>query len=248
MRNFLLLSLVVLFTFPSFAGNGNKNALKPLQVEKTALASPDIPGSMVVDIGFMNLNNADDAMGTTFWGSKSFGVYYMKPVPVKEKLTFNISLGIGSEKYAFDNDITLVHGVDPNNPTTEITTIDTLGFSTSKSKLATTYLDLPVEFRFGFGGNPSDGGFIAIGAMAGVLINSHTKVKYEENGRNVINKVNDDFGLSNFRYGISGRLGFRGFNFYYKYYFSQLFSSGEQPVGTTAAPNPWAMGISFNLF
>jgi hypothetical protein len=172
----------------------------------------------------------------------------MKPLPVSEKMTFNISLGVGSEKYAFDNDITLGYGADPADPVNEITTIDTLGFSASKSKLATTYLDLPIEFRFGFGGNPSDGGFLAIGAVAGVLIDSHTKVKYEVNGRNVIDKVKDDFGLSNFRYGVSGRLGFRGVNVYYKHYFSKLFSSGEQPQGTTAEPNPWVIGMSFNLF
>jgi hypothetical protein len=248
MRNFLLLSITILFSFESFAITGSKNALKPLQIEKTELASPDIPGSMVVDIGFMNLSNPDDAMNTSFWGSKSFGVYYMKPMPINDKMTFNVSLGIGSEKYAFDSDITLGHGIDPNNLNREITTIDTLGFSARKSKLATTYLDLPIELRFGFGGNPSDGGFFAIGAMAGILIDGHTKIKYEENGRNVINKVKDDFGLSNFRYGLSGRLGFRGFNLYYKHYFSKLFSNGEQPQGTTAEPNPWAMGISFNLF
>ncbi len=248
MRNFLLLSFSIFFSFQTFATTGTKNALKPLQVEKTELASPDIPGSMVLDLGFMNLSNADDAMGTAFWGSKSFGIYYNKPLPVNDKITFNIALGVGSEKYAFDNDITLGYGIDPSSTVNEITTIDTLGFSATKSKLATTYLDLPIEFRFGFGGNPSDGGFIAIGGMAGVLIDSHTKVKYEENGRNVIDKVKDDFGISNFRYGVSGRLGYRGFNIYYKYYFSQLFSSGEQPQGTTAEPNPWAMGISFNLF
>lgn len=248
MRNFLLLLFSLLFSIQAFATIGGKNALKPLQVQKTELVSPDIPGSLVLEIGFMNLSNKDDAMATNFWGSKSFGLYYMKPMPVNDKITFNISLGVGSEKYAFDNDITLGYGIDPNSIINEITTIDTLGFSATKSKLATTYIDLPLELRFGFGGNPSDGGFFAIGGMAGVLIDSHTKVKYEENGRNVIDKVKDDFGISNFRYGVSGRLGYRGFNFYYKYYLSKLFSNGEQPQGTTAEPNPWAMGVSFNLF
>ncbi len=248
MRNFLFLSISLMLSFQVIASGGGENALRPLQMEKTELASPDIPGSLIVELGFMNLNNADDAMGLALWGSKSFGLYYQKPLPISENLDFNIAFGIGSEKYAFSEDITLGFSDDPNNPVQQITTIDTLGFSPSKSKLAATYIDLPIEFRYGFGGNPRDNMFIAIGGMAGILIDRHTKVKYEDGGRNVVEKVKDEFGLSNFRYGVSGRVGYRGVNVYYKHYLSQLFSNGEQPQGTTAEPNSWVIGVSFNLF
>lgn len=248
MRNYIFLIISLIFSFQAVASVGGKNALNPLQIEKTELASPDIPGSLVLELGFMNLSNADDAMDLAFWGSKSFGLYYQKPLPINDRLNFNIALGVGSEKYAFSEDITLGFIDDPNNPVQQIATIDSLGFSPTKSKLAVTYIDLPIEFRYGFGGNPRDNMFIAIGGVAGILVDRHTKVKYEAGGRNVIEKVKDEFGISNFRYGISGRLGYRGFNIYYKHYFSQLFSNGEQPQGTTAEPNSWVIGMSFNLF
>ena len=244
----LFISILAISTHASLAGGEKEN--KPQSTEKTQLASPDIPGRLIVDFGFNRLSNNAPALQTGFWGSKSLGLYYMKTFELNERMSFNVSLGLGTEKHAFTEDISLRHQTNEATGIDEVV-IDSLGFEPGKNKIAQTFLDIPVEFRYYPGASsPSEGNFfIALGGSAGIQMASHMKLKYEAiDGRTIKEKTKDDFGLSNFRYGVHGRIGFRGVNIFYKHYFNPFFKSGEVPSGLAVEPNNWVMGFSFNLF
>lgn len=210
--------------------------------------SPDFPGWLVVDIGFNSLSGNDDKMNIGFIASRSFGIYHMNTYELGKKLVLNASIGLTTDKLNFKRDFTLDY-IENTLSGQMVTTIDSLTNSPSKNLLAMTYLELPLEFRYYPSGSAADGGFfVALGGMAGLRINSHTKVKGEENDRKYTNKMKDDFGLNTFRYGVTARIGFRGASLYYKRYLSNTFGSGAMPQNSTFNPTMSTIGLSIALF
>jgi hypothetical protein len=243
---FIIFSNLLLATnFPVTAKYGDISNIT--NTAKTT-ASPDIPGWLVVDIGFNFLIDENPAMSRKFFGSKSFGIYYMKAFELGKKLDFNLSFGIASEKFAFGEDIALafnqINATGPQN-----LTLDSLGFAPDVNKLAITYVDMPFEFRF----YPSkktgkNSYFLALGGALGVKLSSHTKIKRTIDDRTFTTKVKENYNLSGVRYGVSARAGWRGFSVYYKQYFSPFFTTGDEPVGTIEEPRNSVFGISLSLF
>ena len=66
------------------------------------------------------------------------------------------------------------------------------------------------------------------------IVKSSTKVKIND----VISKDHNDFNISPFRVGGTARLGYKGFNVFGTYYFTQFFRDNRGP-----AMNPFAIGI-----
>jgi len=117
---------------------------------------------------------------------------------------------------------------------------DTLSYK--RSKLTTTYLDIPIELRF-----KSKSEFrIAVGFKFGFLIKAHTKYKgdnYIEGTTDqvIIKQAKFNFVESN-RYGFTGRIGYKWLNVWGYYQLSTLFENGKGPamypisVGITVIP------------
>lgn len=214
--------------------------------KQRTLASPDFPGVLVVDFGFNGFTTAPDTMDLSWWKSKSVSFYYMRSFPIGKKLTFNPAIGLSLEKYAFVEDITLGETQNSNGETVmDVVAIE--ADEVLKSKMAINYFDAPIEFRFYPKGSDRKGSFfIAAGGSLGILFESHTKVKFKENGVTKQIKLRDDFRQSNIRYGVHGRIGFGGVNFFYKEYFSKIF----KPDGPDGTQNTSArtIGISISGF
>ena len=70
--------------------------------------------------------------------------------------------------------------------------------------------------------------FFSTGVIGGVKIGSSTKVQYEgtEKGKD---KTRNDFNLSQFRYGLTARIGYGGFRVFANYYPTPLFEEGKGP-------------------
>ena len=117
---------------------------------------------------------------------------------------------------------------------------DTLNYK--RSKLTTTYFDIPIELRF-----KSKSEFrLAVGFKFGFLIKAHTKYK----GDNYIEGTTDQVIIKqakfNFvektRYGFTGRIGYKWLNAWVYYQLSTLFENGKGPamypisVGITVIP------------
>ena len=109
---------------------------------------------------------------------------------------------------------------------------------------------VPVDFKYYFGSGSLDKRrfFIGVGAEIGFLLNSSTKVKQTINNIANTTKSKNDFGLNDFKYGVSFQIGVGNFNIYYKKHLSNLFDSNSLPLYENNNPTINKFGISFSLF
>ncbi len=214
------------------------------------LKRPDIPGELMVDVGFNVWSSMPSALKRKTWSSKSIALYYTKRKAISGKISFNYGIGLGMEKMSLGDSSTLESRFLDNNGTPNDADDDVVlpvhivpNFQNfSKNRLATTYLDIPVEFRFHpMGTEEGEGLFLGVGGIVGVRVNAHTKWKYEKEGETTKQKISGGFNLNAFRYGYQVRGGYRGIHFFYKRYVSSVFkdsfSDGSNPVMTTIGIN-----------
>ncbi|WP_338392965.1 outer membrane beta-barrel protein [Fulvitalea axinellae] len=255
MRRILLSAVAILVMGVNFGFAQGENTEKKRGM-------PDLPGDLFVEFGWNWINSTPSNMGTKWFSSRAFNVYYTYGIPIgKSKFSFNPGIGIGVENYSFSEDVTLKN----NNGQTEIVTIQSItetytpvdkspvpvkpfeGASINKTNLQMTYLDIPLEFRYSSLGPNSRKGFkMALGGKVGYLIDSKTKIKYKKDGETKTVKYKEDFNLEKFRYGVYGRVGFGWINLYYYQNLSSMFESGKGPSETDATTSQ--VGLSFDLF
>jgi hypothetical protein len=202
----------------------------------------------MIDIGVnRTLNNTPDDFDYAFWGSRTVNLYYQYPIRLwKTKFSINPGVGLGLERFKFRNNFTLDNQPDPEGAY-QLVNAGTLYPGASKSSLVANYFDVPIELRFDT--NPEDVARsfnIAVGARAGLLLDSFTKVKYTENDETKKIKDKQDHGLNSIRYGLYGRLGIGGFNLFIFYNTSPLFDTDKGPLKTNL--NTFTTGISINGF
>lgn len=109
-----------------------------------------------------------------------------------------------------------------------------------KNKLSCEYVGIPLMLRFESNPHNEDKSFhIAAGGFGEYLMGAHTKIKTTSNEKL---KQHDDFNLSRFRYGITGRIGYAWVNLFVNYCLSDLFETGTGPVLT-----PASAGLAFEF-
>lgn len=152
----------------------------------------------------------------------------------KSNLWFFTGLGITWNNYRFDNNVSL----DPTSPIS--VSHDTVaGTKYEKSKLVVSYLTAPIMFEYFTSRDKKKAFHVGAGALVGLRIGSHTKQKYEQDGKTYKPKTFDDFNLNPFRYGFRVALGYGGFNLFADYYASTLFKDKKGP-----SLYPVAIGIT----
>lgn len=209
-------------------------------------SSPDLPGALQVQIGSNFLVDHPDSMGTGFWGSKSFNAHYLYSVRFGESaFSLHPGFGIATDKFSFEDNITLVRTPEGN---TDIEPLETTEYGeVKKTKLATTYFEVPLELRFHFNkDNFRKSIKLSVGGKVGILMSSHTKVKFENLGEKQKIKTKDNFNLNRFRYGLQGTFGVAGVGVYFYYGLNDLFEKGEGPEGTPASQ--MQAGITLSVF
>ncbi len=140
-------------------------------------------------------------------------------------------MGLSFNNYRFDNPYTLEKGQFMTEP------VSLNPENLSKTKLAVTYLNVPVLLEFQIPVNQNEGRlFINAGLIGGVKIGSHTKVKYGDNK----DKDRSGFNLNSFKYAATARIGFKDICLFANYSLTPLFQSGKGPELT-----PFTIGISF---
>lgn len=208
----------------------------------------NVPGSFAMDVGFNMLNGAPDDMKTSTFKSRFFNFYYSYDIEMTKNLLFSIGAGLGTEGYIFSNNTTLIKGTNAQNQKEILLTDATKIYkSVSKSKLALTYLDIPIEIRFRAEEDDDKGLKFTLGGKVGLLIDSHTKINYNDGGSKQI-KFKDDFGLSRFRYGVQGRLGYGNFSLFAYYGLSELFQNDTYLSPKESKITPLLIGISITAF
>ena len=245
MRKTTVFLMAVLLSFGAFALENDDEKDKK---KKKQQARPDLPGILLIDVGFNFLPDSPEGMDIGFWGSKIVNFYYYWDIPIgKSHFSFGPGLGLGLEKYSFEDNNTLTRDNAGNTQVSDLFDLLDDDVDIRKSKIAANYIDVPIEFRFHVNKENHDRGFrAAVGGKVGFLFAGHTKVKYEEDGDNKKIKRKDNFNMQRLRYGLTARIGFPGINLFGYYGLSELFESGSGPDETTATP--FNLGISISGF
>ena len=249
--------LFLVFALSSMVAFGQEPTPKNTKANRTSkliqenAGRPDLPGDLMVEFGF-NWVQESSPIGFNTIKSKTFNAYYLYEMNIGESaFSFHPGIGIGTEKYAFEQDLTLGYGFDSlGNEEVQYVALDSIygiGTSYKKSQINPNYVDIPLEFRWRSRKYDARSSLIiTVGGKVGFLFDSKTKVKYTENGETKKTKQKEKFELSTFRYGVYGKLGYGGFSAFYYYSISDLFNEDKGPMGTTMYP--MTFGLSLALF
>ena len=211
-------------------------------------AQPDVPGVLVIDLANNIWQNAPEDLKLNPWGSWTVNIYYLYEFDVSQSLSWNMGLGVGLEKYRFDRDFTLGTTADDSQTlSVPLTEAVPRADSYKKTNLAANYFDIPMELRWYMDRNNKRRSLkLALGGKLGFLFDSHTKVKYEENGQTKKLKDKQRFNIKSPRYGVYGRLGFASVSFFYYYGITEFFDSNKGPDNTRV--KTMSVGISISGF
>ena len=177
--------------------------------------------------------------------SKSFNVYFMFDFPFKTnpKLSMAFGPGIGSDHVSFKD--TYV-GIKENSGTLQFRNqADTNHFK--KTKLATVYLEAPIEFRYTADPMNSDRSFkFAIGVKVGTMLKAYTRNKTLENksGNTLNDYVSKEYSKKFFnttRLIGTARVGLGHFSLYGSYQVTSLFKEG-----VAAEIRPFSIGLTIS--
>lgn len=208
-------------------------AVKAQETTKQAVvARPDLPGHFLFDLGLNSgINTPAKAWRKGFWGSRTINLYYYYPIHISKKFSFNPGLGLSMERFKFTNFYLLKDTLDDVEQYDLVPNKVYPGLK--KSQLAMNYFEIPVEFRFD--ANPSDPArtfWAAIGGRFGVNVNTHTKIKFKEDGEMNYLKERWRHGVSRIRYSVGARFGVGGFGWFVYYNLTPLFEKDKGPSKT----------------
>ena len=198
---------------------------------------------LMVQLGYTKWAGIPDTINTSGL-SKSINVYFMFDFPFKTNphLSMAFGPGIGSDHIVFTK--TNV-GIKEATPTIRFTNVaDTNNFK--KTKLATVYLEAPIEFRYSADPLTGKGLKAAFGIKIGTLINAHTRnTKYQnKSGSSISNftlKESSKTFFNKTRFSAMGRIGLGHFSFYGSYQLTPLFKDGSGPE-----VRPYSIGITLS--
>jgi len=198
----------------------------------------------MIQLGYAGWAGKPDSINTGGL-SKSFNVYFMFDFPFKTnpKLSMAFGPGISSDHIQFKK--TYVGIKDITETLQFRDQSDTNHFK--KTKLNTTYLEAPVEFRYTANPLNSDKSFkFAIGAKVGTMINAHTRNKeFENRSGNTLNSYSMKESSKRFfnttRLVGTARVGLGHFTLYGSYQITSLFKEG-----VAAEIRPFSIGLTIS--
>ncbi len=205
----------------------------------------------------MNAHWAGFELGFNMFHNPNYSLYGMPPaygefmdLHQAKSLTFNFNflefvfsnrqknfglvtgMGLNSMNFRFDQPVTII------KENGRIIPLDISSYeSLNKSKLNVTYLTVPLllELKTPLRFNSAHV-YIAGGVIGGLNIGSHTKIKYKSNKV----KERGNFYLNEFKYELTGRIGFGDFCFFANYSMVPLFKDQKGPE-----LHPFTIGFSF---
>jgi hypothetical protein len=239
MKKIITLSVSVLFATCLLAQDN-----PPVKKKKDIPDMSNRPNDhFLVQLGYTSWSGAPDTINTSGL-SKSINAFFMFDFPFKTnpKLSMAFGPGISSDHILFTK--TNV-GIKDNTPSIRFTNAsDTNHFK--KTKLATVYLEAPVEFRYSAKPETGKGFKFAIGVKIGTLINAHTRnTKFQSKSNTSINdfvmkEASKRFFNKN-RLSLMARVGMGHFSLFGSYQISTLFKEGLGP-----AVKPFSIGITLS--
>ena len=240
MRKFLLIAFVV------FAGMAAQ-AQSDTTVNRKVLKPGNLPRSndhFMFQLGYTTWSGKPDSINT---GGipRTFNGYFLFDFPFKTNPHWSaaIGAGVGTDNIYFDK--TNVGIKDLTGQVLFQKLSDTSYFK--KYKLATTYLEAPLELRYS--SRPDDNKKsvkAALGVKVGMLANAHTKGNTLENksGKTINDYKVKEYSKQYFnknRIAATGRIGYGHFSLFGTYSLTTLFKEG---LGPTVRPITVGLALS----
>ncbi|HUH73421.1 MAG TPA: porin family protein [Chitinophagales bacterium] len=199
---------------------------------------------LVMDFSYDMLLNLPDSIKTKGF-SRGFNIYFTYDI-VLGKSRFSVAPGIGIG----NNNYFMKYAVSSDSLGTYFNKIDS-DVAVKKSKIALSYIDIPLELRFRSAPNKKGSSWkLAAGFKAGLMIQNKWKYKGEaitnrgesiaNNSENVKFKNFDIENVNKFRYGVMVRGGYGIVNLFAYYSLSDVFND-KGPRMT-----PLSFGITIN--
>ncbi|MCX8020172.1 MAG: PorT family protein [Chitinophagaceae bacterium] len=199
---------------------------------------------LMLQFGMAGWNGIPDTISKKGF-SRTLNVYFLFDFPFKSnpKLSMAFGPGIGSDHILFSK--TLIGIKSRTAPISFRRQYDSLDHY-KKTKLATVYLEAPVEFRYS--SRPQDGKGIklALGVKIGTMIDAHTRSARFENRSNTFNdghvlKESSRSFFNRNRISLTARAGYSHFTVFGSYQVTTLFKDGAGPV-----IRPFSVGITLS--
>lgn len=237
MKKILAATCCALFSFTLIAQEN------PAPKKKVIDMSNRANDHFLLQFGYTSWAGKPDSLNTKGL-SKSINAYFMFDFPFKTnpKLSMAFGPGVSTDHILFTK--TYV-GIKDQTGTIQFNNqADTNHFK--KTKLATAYLEAPIELRFS--ANPETGkGFkAAIGVKVGTLLSAHTRnTKFEDKNGNLLNdyvmKESSKRFMNKTRISAQARFGYGHFTLYGSYQLTTLFRDGAGPE-----VRPFSIGITLS--
>lgn len=205
--------------------------------------------SFNVDLGMNNYLQNQAIPVAEPYAVRPWGSWYLAGNSIQRSMiarNFYLEWGLGMSFYnfKFQDENTLISKTD-----SEVTFgPDPRDVNFIKSKLSATYLNVSLVPVLDFGRRSSKtrmwdsyGSSFRIGAggYVGYRIGSHSKMVYNDGGRER-DKNRDSFYLNSLRYGVRAQIGIRSTDLFFNYDLNELFSDGKGP-----SLNAFSFGITF---
>ncbi len=229
MRRFLLSAFVVLTGFSVSAQTDSANVIK----KGPSVTLPRTSDHFVIQLGYTTWQGQPDTINTGGL-PRTFNMYFMLDFPFKTNPHWSTAVGGGiATDNIFFNKTSI--GIKENTSTISFKDVsDTTHFK--KYKLATAYLEAPVELRYRSNPDNDNKSFkVVVGAKVGLLVNAHTKGKNLQNaaGNNIggyTEKLNSKMFFNKNRISLAARVGYGHFSLFSSYQLTPLFKEGQGPV------------------
>jgi hypothetical protein len=240
MKKIILLSAAVLLITSIHAQKNPQTPKKKETIDMSGRANDHL----LIQLGYTGWSGQPDSINNGGF-SKSFNIYFMFDFPFKTnpKLSVALGPGISSDHIKFSKTYIDIKGTTSILHFTNQS--DTNHFK--RSTLATSYLEVPVEFRYAADPlNSSKGLRLAIGAKVGTMLNAHTRNKELENKNGgLINsymmKESSKRYFNTTRLSVHARLGWGHISLYGSYQVSALFKTG-----VAADIHPYSIGLTLS--
>jgi Outer membrane protein beta-barrel domain len=103
--------------------------------------------------------------------------------------------------------------------------------SFEKSKLTTSSLNVPLMASLKFKDKNGKESFkIGAGGFGGYRLGSHTKLKYQDEGKTLKDKERGSYNLEDFQYGVNFVIGYKKVELFGKYNLNELFKDNRGPA------------------
>ena len=190
---------------------------------------------LMLQVGYLNWLQKPDTIATAGL-ARSVNVYFSFDFPFKTDPRFSVGLGagVGADNMFFDK-----------NAGRNLNIINRNGFSFTKHKgrdttiryksikLATVYLEAPVELRFMVDpANPNKSLKFALGMKVGTMISATDKTRFTQDaaGNTAYTlKEKDRKNFNNLRLAATARIGFGNFGIFGQYQLNDMIKEGQGP-------------------